>query len=690
MHKKSLVIVESPTKAKTISKFLGEDFSVISSMGHIVDLPAKKLGIEVENDYKADLVVIPGKKKLLAQLRKLAKDVTCVYFATDPDREGEAIGWNLKEWMKLKAQEIYRVEFHEITKSAIEAAFKSPRKFDEDKIKAQQARRILDRLVGYFLSPLLWRKVTRGLSAGRVQSVALRLIVDRERDIQAFKAQEYWSIEARLKKEEGDPKDTKKVFAAFLEKIDNEKIAIACQADAQKLVDSLKDKNFSVASVEKNIRNKNPQAPFITSSLQQDSFNKLRFSPVKTMFIAQQLYEGIELGEEGPVGLITYMRTDSTNVAQSALAEVRSFVDSVFGKEYLPPAPRVYKSRKSAQEAHEAVRPTQVERRPEDVAKYLNAEQLKLYELIWKRFVASQMSSAQIEVVSAVIACDKYLFKATGSSVAFAGFTVLYKTQDDEEDEEAQKNMLPSLAAGESLLLTELVPEQHFTKPPARYSEASLIKALEEDGVGRPSTYAPIITTIVSRDYARREKGYLLPTELGIKVSELLVEYFPQVMDVTFTAHMEEELDMVEEGKANWVRILQEFYAPFKEKLDYATLHIKKEVIYSDEICGLCGKPMVVKWGRKGKFLSCSDYPTCKNAKSISSGVKCPAAGCGGDLILRRSYRGRSFYGCSNYPKCCYTSRDLPTDEAKPEPQGEASKTEPQADAQGEPKNEAS
>lgn len=672
VSQKSLVIVESPTKAKTISKFLGKGFSVISSMGHIVDLPAKKLGIEVENSYKADLVVIPGKKKLLAQLRKLAKDAASVYFATDPDREGEAIGWNLKEWMKLKSQEIYRVEFHEITKSAVEAAFKSPRKFDEDKIKAQQARRILDRLVGYFLSPLLWRKVTRGLSAGRVQSVALRLIVDRERDIQAFKSQEYWSIEAHLKKQGGDLKDKKKTFVAFLEKIDNEKVEMVCQADAQKLVVDIKDKNFSVAAVEKSVRHKNPQAPFITSSLQQDSFHKLRFSPVKTMFIAQQLYEGIELGDEGPVGLITYMRTDSTHVAQSALGEVRSFVERVFGKEYLPPAPRVYKSRKMAQEAHEAVRPTQVERRPEDVAKYLSAEQLKLYELIWKRFVASQMNSAQMEIVSAVISCDRYLFKATGSSIVFPGFTVLYKTEDDEEDGEAQKNTLPSLVPGDPLLLADLISEQHFTKPPARYSEASLIKALEEDGVGRPSTYAPIITTIISRDYVRREKGYLMPTDLGIKVSELLVEYFPQVMDVTFTAHMEEELDMVEEGKANWVHILSEFYTPFKEKLDYASAHIKKEVVYSDETCGLCGKPMVVKWGRKGKFLSCSDYPTCKNAKSISSGVKCPAAGCGGDLILRRSYRGRSFYGCSHYPKCHYTSRDLPTDESKPEPQIES------------------
>ncbi len=668
MAKNSLVIVESPAKARTISKFLGKNFSVVSSMGHIVDLPAKKLGIEIENNYKADLVVIPGKKKLLTELRKKAKSASDIYFATDPDREGEAIGWNLKEWMKLKDQSIYRVEFHEITKPAIEAAFDAPRKFDEDKIKAQQARRTLDRIVGYFLSPLLWRKVTRGLSAGRVQSVALRLIVEREKSIQAFIPQEYWSIEAELKKRSNGSKEDKRSFTAILDKIDNEKVSIANQGEAEKIVADLEGKDFVVSGVEKNIRNKNPQAPFITSSLQQDSFNKLRFSPTKTMFIAQQLYEGIELGDEGPVGLITYMRTDSTHVAQSAIGEVRSFIVDQFGKEYLPEQARVYKSKKLAQEAHEAIRPTQITRHPKDVASFLTPEQLKLYELIWKRFVASQMNPAQIEGTTALISCDKYLFKATGSKVVFPGFEVLYKQQEDEEEEEeAKKKTLPVLNQGELLDFAGFMPGQHFTKPPARFSEASLIKALEEDGVGRPSTYAPIISTIVSRDYVRREKGYLMPTDLGIKVSDLLVEYFPQVMDISFTAHMEDELDMVEEGKVDWINILNEFYAPFKEKLDYASANIKKEVIYSDEVCNLCGKPMVVKWGRKGKFLSCSGYPACKNAKSITSGVKCPQEGCGGDLILRRSYRGRSFYGCSNYPKCHFTSRDLPGEDNKQE-----------------------
>lgn len=676
--KKSLVIVESPAKARTISKFLGGNYSVVSSMGHIIDLPKKKLGIEIENDYKVDFVIIPGKKKLLTELKKKAKGMDAVYFATDPDREGEAIAWNLKDWLKLKDQEIFRVEFHEITRPAIEGAFKKPRRFDEDKIKAQQARRILDRIVGYFLSPLLWRKVTRGLSAGRVQSVALRLIVDREKEILAFIPQEYWSITADVKKKNAQTKEEKKHFSAVLDKIDNEKIGIINKDDASKIMSAIDGKDFTVDSVDKSLKNRNPYAPFITSSMQQDAFNKLRFSAVKTMFIAQQLYEGIELGEEGPVGLITYMRTDSTQVAQTALGEVRDFIKKEHGDDFLPESPRIYKSKKLAQEAHEAIRPTSVARTPKDVQQFLTPEQYKLYDLIWKRFVASQMSSAKIETTTALLRCDKYLFRATGSRLAFSGFMCLYKTPDDEasEQEDEKTATLPPLEKDELVKVHKITPKQHFTKPPSRFSEGSLIKALEEDGVGRPSTYAPTISTIVNRDYVRREKGYLKPTELGIKVSDLLVEYFPKIMDISFTAHMEDELDMIEENKANWVSILNEFYAPFKEKLDFALGDIKKEVVYSDEICDKCGKPMVFKWGRKGKFLSCSDFPTCKNSKSISSGVKCPQEGCGGDLILRRSYRGRSFYGCSNYPKCRYTSRNLPSEDtdqdAAPQDKGQS------------------
>lgn len=668
MPEKAVVIVESPAKARTIAKFLGKGFSVVSSMGHIVDLPQKKLGVEVENGYKTEYVIIPGKKKLLTELKKTAKDADSIYFATDPDREGEAIGWNLKEWMKLKGQKVYRVEFHEITKNAITEAFRTPRSFDEDKIKAQQARRILDRIVGYFLSPLLWKKVTRGLSAGRVQSAALRLIVEREREIQAFVPKEYWSIEADLRKKEGGEAE-RKVFQASLEKIDNEKARdLASKEESDRVLEGLRGKDFVVESVERSSRSRSSLAPFITSTLQQDAFNKLRFSTVKTMLLAQQLYEGIEAGEEGPVGLITYMRTDSTQVAETAIKEVREFIKDKYGKAYLPEAPRVFKSKKTAQEAHEAIRPTSAKRTPEEMQKYLSPDQLKLYELIWKRFVSSQMNPAQIEQTSAFIKAGNCLFKANGSRVVFDGFSVLYKTEEEQEEEAAKE--LPPLSQGEGLELLKLVPSQHFTKPPARYSEGSLVKALEEDGVGRPSTYAPIISTLVSRDYARREKGYLMPTDLGMKVSDLLVGYFPQIMDISFTAHMEEELDMIEEGKIDWVNILNEFYAPFKEKLDFASKDIKKEIIYSDEICEKCGKPMVIKWGRKGKFLSCSGYPACKQSKSISSGVKCPAPGCGGDLILRRSYKGRSFYGCSNYPKCTFTSKDLPEQDDKQAPEG--------------------
>lgn len=665
MADKSLVIVESPAKARTISKFLGKNFTVVSSMGHIIDLPKKKLGIEIEDHYKANFVVIPAKKKLLADLRKKAKEVNSIYFATDPDREGEAIGWNLMERLKIKSQKCYRVEFHEITKPAIEAAFKQPRAFDEDKIKAQQARRILDRIVGYFLSPLLWRKVTRGLSAGRVQSVALRLIVDREKAIEAFIPTEYWSITADLKKKDALSEDADIVFQASLDKVEGQKVEINNKAEAADIIQDLKNGNFVVASVDKSLKNRNPQAPFITSSLQQEAFNKLRFSAVKTMFVAQQLYEGIELGEEGPVGLITYMRTDSTQVAKTAIEEVRSFIESSYGKDYLPQEQRVYKSKKLAQEAHEAIRPTSVAKKPQDMQAFLTPEQFKLYDLIWKRFVASQMSSARLELTTALIECGKYIFKSTGSIVVFDGFTIVYKSQEEDGDEVNNKSVFARLNKGEALEVLKLVSDQHFTKPPPRYSEGSLIKTLEEEGVGRPSTYAPTISTIVSRDYVRREKGYLKPTDLGIKVSDLLVDYFPQIMDISFTAHMEDELDMVEDGKANWVSILEEFYGPFKEKLDFASVSIKKEVIYSDEICTQCGKPMVVKWGRKGKFLSCSDYPACKYSKSISSGVKCPQDGCGGELILRRSYRGRSFYGCSRYPECTFTSRELPSQDSR-------------------------
>jgi DNA topoisomerase-1 len=653
---KKLVIVESPAKAKTISKFLDDNFVVVSCMGHIIDLPKKKLGVQVEDNFKADYVVIPGKKKLLSELRKKSKDKDKVYFATDPDREGEAIGWNLKEKLKIKDGKYLRVEFHEITKRAILNSFKEPRDFDINKIQAQQARRILDRIVGYFLSPLLWKKISRGLSAGRVQSIALRLIAEREREIQKFVPEESWKVTAELKKKESESKSEEKSFFARLDKLNEDKCVIKNKEEADAIIDKIKNNIFQVKEIQVQQKKKNPLAPFITSSLQQDAFNKLGFSTTKTMVLAQALYEGIELGEEGAIGLITYMRTDSARIADIAIKELREFISDRYGKEYLPDSPNVYKSRALAQEAHEAIRPTSPSREPQMIKQYLDPDQYKLYELIWKRAVASQMNPAVYELISVDIKSGEFLFRANGSKIVFKGFVLLYSL-DDEEDE---KSYLPKLSVDEELDLLNILPSQHFTKPPARYSEGSLVKTLEEDGVGRPSTYAPVIQTIIARDYVRRAKGYLFPTELGFKVNDLLVEYFPIIMNIEFTAQMEEELDRVENGTYNWVNVLNEFYQPFKEKVDFAREHIKKEVVFSEEICEKCGKPMVIKWGRRGKFLSCSDYPRCKFSKSITTGKICPEKDCGGELIERRSSKGKFFYGCSNFPKCRFTSSKLP------------------------------
>jgi len=651
---KSLVIVESPAKARTISKILGENFGVIPSMGHIIDLPRTKLGVDVENNFKPSLIVVSSRRKILSQIKQEAKEADKIYLATDPDREGEAIGWNIKDKLNLK-KEYLRVIFHEITAGAIKEAFNHPAELDENKVNAQTARRVLDRLVGYLLSPLLWRKVAGGLSAGRVQSVALRLVVEREREILRFTPQEYWEIEAELKKIQKEKAKVQKSFLAKLEKIDGNKAEIKAEAEALAIIKDLEGKQFVVIDIKETEKKKNPFAPFITSTLQQDSFYKLRFSASRTMMVAQQLYEGVDLGDEGAVGLITYMRTDSVNVAASAIKEVRDFIQKEFGKDYLPDEPNLYKSKKQAQEAHEAIRPTSVLRTPDSLKAYLTPEQLKLYTLIYKRFVASQMKPAVYLQTSVEIGADKYTFKATGSKVIFKGFTVLYEPDGEKEE----KNVLPRLEKTEILNLIRLSPTQHFTKPPARFSEASLVKTLEEEGIGRPSTYAPIIQTIVYRDYARRTKGYLQPTELGFKVCDLLVEYFTEVMDVGFTARMEEELDEIEEGKLEWHQVLSDFYGPFKGRLDHANEVIQKEVVTTDEVCKLCGKPMIVKWSRKGKFLSCSAFPECRYAKPITTGIKCPNEGCPGELIERRSRRG-VFYGCTSYPKCTYTAKTLP------------------------------
>ncbi|MGD9014666.1 MAG: type I DNA topoisomerase [Candidatus Omnitrophota bacterium] len=648
--KNSLVIVESPTKAKTISNILGKGYSIVSSMGHIIDLPRKKLGIDVEQNFQPEFVVISGRQKILTALKKEAADKDRIYIATDPDREGEAIGWHIKKRLS-GGKKCLRVVFHEITPQAVKEAFHNPRGFDAKMVEAQFARRILDRLVGYFLSPLLWRKISRGLSAGRVQSVALRLIVQREREIEKFTPQEYWEIEAELQKKVATKKPEK--FSAKLEKIENHKAEIKNKQEADNLVGDLKSQTFIVNEIKQSERKRKAPPPFITSTLQQEAFNKLKFTTRRTMIIAQQLYEGIEIGKQAPVGLITYMRTDSTHIAPSALIKVRNFILNNFGKNYLPASPNIYKTKRLAQEAHEAIRPTSLKYAPESIKEFLNKEQYKLYEIIYNRFVASQMTPARYRVTQLMIKADKYLFSTSGTKVIFPGFSRVYARNEEKE------KSLPDLEKGELLDLIRLIPSQHFTRPPSRYSEASLVKVLEEEGIGRPSTYAPIILTIVNRDYVRRIKGYFHATELGIKVCDLLVKYFPRIVNLKFTAQMEEELDKIEEGQYDRIKVLNDFYPSFKTHLDFAQQHIKKETILTDQICPQCGLPLAIKWGRRGKFLSCSGFPKCKFSKTITTGVKCPAPDCNGELVQRRSRRG-AFYGCSNFPKCRFTSRDLP------------------------------
>ena len=653
MKSNSLVIVESPTKAKTIGKILGDKFTVVSSMGHLIDLPKTKLGVDIEAGFKPEYVVISGRQKVLTALKKEAKGKDNIYVATDPDREGEAIGWQLKDRL-FKDKSVLRVVFHEITPQAVSDAFKNPREFDMKLIEAQAGRRILDRVVGYFLSPLLWKKIVRGLSAGRVQSVALKLIIDRENQIKSFIPKEYWEVEAELKKSQDK-------FIAKLDKISDKKVEIRNKTEADKIVADAQGKQFIVSGIKNTEKRRYPDPPFITSTLQQEAFNKLGFSGRKTMMIAQELYEGVDIGTEGPTGLITYMRTDSTNVSAIALKEVRNLISKEFGKDYLPKVPNVYKAKKFAQEAHEAIRPSLVDHSPENLKSFLSEDQYKLYSLIYNRFIASQTTPALFAVTTVSINAQDYLFTASGSKMIFAGFTKVYG-KNNEEDKE--KNIIPVLDKGDILELIKLIPSQHFTKPPARFSDSSLVKALEEDGIGRPSTYAPIIYTLIQRDYIRRIRGYFNPTELGFKVCEMLVEYFPKIMDEKFTAFMEEELDEIAEGKIDKIKVLEDFYQPFKASLDFAQANIKKEVIHTEDVCEKCGKSMVIKWGRRGKFLSCSDYPNCVFSKSITTGVKCPETGCIGELIERRSKRG-FFYGCSNFPKCRFTSRTLPEEKAK-------------------------
>ena len=657
---KYLVIVESPAKSRTINKILGKEYKVLASMGHIVDLPASKMGIDFENNFKPEYTVMQGRKKYLANLKKEAKGAEAIYLAADPDREGEAICWHLKNQMDDGKTRIHRVSFDEITRKAVENAFSSPSEIDINRVNAQQARRLLDRIVGYSLSPLLWQKITRGLSAGRVQSVAVKLIVMREEEIRKFVKEEYWSIEAVVRKKEGD----RHLFRSKLIKHKGEKIHIPDEDTANSIVEYVKGQELTVAGIHKKQKKSHPRSPYITSVLQQDSFNKLNFSASKTMSIAQSLYEGVELGEEGSVGLITYMRTDSVRVSDDAREEVKNFILDNYGKEYYPDKPRVYKSKKRAQEAHECIRPTLPLRTPESIRSFLTSDEFKLYELVWKRFVSSQMESALFSVLTVDIDAGEYRFRAGGAHLIFDGYLKLYQNTIEQE---AEHDKIPELEEKEILDLEELLPEQHFTKPPPRYTDASLVKVLEEQGIGRPSTYAPIIKTVINRNNIKRMGRSLHPTELGELVNKLLVNNIPEVVDNEFTAKMENKLDDVEEGKENWVNVLKEFYTPFMNDLEKAKEkmgNMKKQVVKTDEVCELCGKPMVIKWGRRGRFLSCSNFPTCRHSKSITTGVKCPEEGCDGELVERKSSRGM-FYGCTKYPKCTFTSRTLPKNDGE-------------------------
>ena len=718
---KPLVVVESPTKVRTIKKYLGKDYNVAATVGHIKDLPGKEMGIDVENGFKPKYKNIPGKQKVIKTLRQAAGDSVDVYLAPDPDREGEAIAWHTSEVLRKKGRNFHRVLFHELTKDAIHKAMAAPEKLDLSKYEAQQTRRILDRLVGYQVSPLLWRKVKGGLSAGRVQSVAVRIICERERAIQAFVPREYWSITAHL---EGK---VPPLFTAKLVKRNREKIDIPSEKEANQILETLEAEQFVVDKIQKKTTKKNPLPPFTTSKLQQEAIRKLRFSARKTMMIAQQLYEGIDLGPGEPVGLITYMRTDSTRIAAEAASEAQQLILDRFGKEFALDKPRFFKNKKKVQDAHEAIRPTSVFNTPDQVKAHLSPDQFALYRLIWQRFVSSQMTQALIDQISVSIKAGDYLFTASGSSVKFPGFMALYMSVDEEiaSESEQKKPKLPELSQGMILKLNKLEPKQHFTMPPPRFSEASLVKELEENGIGRPSTYASILSTIRGKGYVDLVSGYFRPNELGFIVNDLLVQNFPDIFDVEFTAKMEENLDQIESDKIKALQVLDRFYKPFSKDLDSASeemlsvkgvglptdlkcpecnkpLRIKvgknghfiacsgyPECTYSndyhrdekgniqpveiseeeasDKVCDKCGKPMVIKRGRYGGFLACSGYPECKSTQSLNSngngkkiGLPCPQKGCSGEIVERTSKRGKIFYGCNRFPDCTFATWDKP------------------------------
>ncbi len=709
---KKLVIVESPAKARTLEKFLGKGFLVEACGGHVRDLPRKSIGVKVDKDFAPNYQIIKGKEKIIKHLKSVSQKAEMVFLAPDPDREGEAIAWHLKTLLE-KAGKVQRIEFHEITKEAVSKAVKHPRKIDMARVNAQQARRILDRLVGYKLSPLLWRKVRKGLSAGRVQSVAVRLICEREEQIKAFKPQEYWDIIAQLETE------AKVVVPAKLISKDDKPLGvrpkekgkiISSEAEAKKILQDLEGAEYSVKEVKKKEQKRNPSPPFITSTLQQEASRKLGFSAKRTMVIAQKLYEGAEIKGEDRVGLITYMRTDSVRIAEEAENAVRKYIQDVFGKEFLPPTAQRYRKKKQAQDAHEAIRPTSVLRHPEKVKDSLKPDELKLYELIWKRFVACQMNPAVFDQTSVdILASGNYIFRATGSVLKFEGFIKVYlESVDDEEQEEGIKGTLPELSEKEKLALIELIPAQHSTQPPPRYNEASLVKELEKRGIGRPSTYAPIISTVQDRGYVEKEGKALKPTEIGGVTNGLLVKHFPRIMDIKFTAHMEDDLDDIVAKKMEWVEALKEFYEPFAKALAKAEVKmekVKKEIKTKEKCpdcgkmlviresrygsfmacsgypnckftkplkeekidlpegqqnCDKCGKAMVLKHSRYGSFLACSGYPKCKNIKPILKKIGVPCQKCDGELVERKTRRGKLFYGCSNYPKCDFATWQRP------------------------------
>lgn len=661
----NLIIVESPTKIKTIKRYLSGDYEVVASKGHIRDLPKSKLGVDIEHDFEPQYVNIKDKEGVIKDIKKLAKKSDNVYLAGDPDREGEAISWHLAQILGLDLNDKNRVTFNELTETGIKAGMSHPRSIDLNLVNAQQARRILDRIVGYKISPFLWRKIRRGLSAGRVQSVAVRMICDREEEIRSFVSQEYWSIDAKLLAE-----SSRKAFAAKLASVDGKKPELNTKEQTDEILARLENAQFNVTNVKKSVHRKSPAAPFTTSTLQQEASRRLSFQARRTMKTAQELYEGVEIKDMGATGLITYMRTDSLRISDEARAAAYEFIKEKYGDKYIPDTPKKYKSKSNAQDAHEAIRPTHPELTPDMVKESgVTSDQYKLYKLIWERFIASQMSNCLMDTVSVDIDANGCGFKATGYSVKFDGFTVLYEESKDDEGE--KKNVLPPINKGDVLKVKSLEGNQHFTQPPPRYTEATLIKAFEETGIGRPSTYVPTITTILARNYVERDGKQLKPTALGEVTNELMKEHFVKIVDVKFTANMENNLDEVENGKKSWVKTLEEFYGDFDDELKEAETamdgkRIKVPDEETDQVCELCGKPMVIKIGRYGKFMACSGFPECTNTKKIvqETGGFCPF--CGKKVLLKKSKKGKKYYGCEDNPNCSFMTWDLPTEEQCP------------------------